>query len=222
MEISDMWNLSLINKREIYENRMYNPDKYLSKEESLKIRIMKWLIFWVYLEKESCKNAIEKNSSNNEYSDELITTTLQFLINGFNGYKKHLISIEDYLNNEKQKKNYLNFFIQCFSKATGLSKDKIIATFPLQQSSFFMLVIKDNRFNKITQENLNQIFIQSNELGKLVSIQTFAIVDCFKLNKKMHSYVGDNADEDIGQKIGRTRFEWGINEKRGNKTYNPQ
>lgn len=167
-----------------------------------------------YLHQLGCKVAISAEAGKGKENDNLISTTLQYLINGLVGLHKFIVSINFPLkSNEKGK--YIKNFREKLSKRFGINLESIIATFPNQSTSPLLLVIKEK--HSVDAKGFANFFKENKDLGEMTALFSVPIVDGFILNPSMHAYKGDNADK--GKHFGYGK--WGENEKRANETYYP-
>ena len=157
------------------------------------------------LEEKGITTVIEKNKNN---SDELSSTSLQFLVNGLIDKPKFVFSFEfgeernnELLNNEKEQKIFNNKLKKKLSMEYNIPEDKIIIICP-EKGSYKVTVIfmsdefnnnfnKENFINSCTQEEFR-------ELCNLKDIQKGVIMDGVKLNLSMLDSRGNQSPNNYG------------------------
>ena len=219
-----------IMKEEIKEEKKNNPEKFIEVNDALNLEQEDQELFALGLIGNNLQNsgievAIEKNESNDneENNDEIDldsgTTCLEFITNGMNQKKKYSLHFdfgkqknEEYLNDEEKFEELKEQLKEKISKDYNISKDKIIITLPQKGSLSVQIIFQSNEFNDLDIEDFKKKFQNDNEFSELQNlkeIHTDVIMQACKLKKSQLDPRGNRVDG------------WGVDEKRGNKPYNP-
>ena len=162
-------------KKEIKEEKLKNPQKFIVKEEALKSEKKDQELFALALvadalEKNGIETVIEKDEKKNDEEEEGLTC-LQYLSNGLNNkIKKYDLHFDfgeeknnELLNNESEYNNFKEKLKLKISKEYNISVDKIIITFPQKGSVHVQLIFQSEELNNLKPEDLkiNLIMIQN-------------------------------------------------------------
>ena len=160
---------------------------------------------------------IEKEPAN--ISEDETITNLQFIVNGLFYKKKFTLSFDfGEENNEKilEEGDEYNRFIyelrKKISKDFGIQPDDIIITYLERGSVKIQVIFQSDEFNELSEEEFVEKFKNENEFPLLKCLKTIhsdVIMGACKLSK---SVLDARGNRESG---------WGINEKRGNRPYNP-
>ena len=167
------------------------------------------------LESNGIQTVISKKNNDEEES----ITNLQFITNGLYYKKKYVLKFD--FGDEKNEKllekgdeynDFVNKLRLKLSKDFGVNPDEIVITYPERGSLQIQVIFQSDDFNKLdTNEFENKFRNEENypELSKLKTIHTDVVMGACTLSKNQLDHRGNRSSG------------WGVNEKRGNKQYNP-
>ena len=223
--LEDMCILGSIMKEEIVEEKKNNPEKFISIEEATKEENKNEQTFCLgvlaqNLEDMGITTAIEKNSSNNEESQNSANTVLQFITNGMIEKKKYDLHFDlgndrnnELLNNKQEQEKFNKKLRKKLSLEYNIPEEKIIITNP-QKGSYSVQVI-------FATDNFNDKKVDINTLKNNCSDKEF---EELKSLKEVHSSLimeGCKLTPDMLDSRGNRESGWGENEKRGGFNYYP-
>jgi len=212
-----------ITKKEIQEEKINNPEKFIETSEALNLKDEDDAFFALGLLSQNLQDigvetAIEKVTNDDDEQDAA-ATCLQYITNGLAEKKKYDLHFEfgDKRNEELlQDKNEFEEFKKNLKKKLSkdyhVPEDKIIVTFPQKGSFHVQVIFQSDEFNDLDTEEFKQKFIDDDEfeeLKNLKEIHSDVILGGCKLSKKL-----------LDERGNRTEG-WGVNEKRGGRNYNP-
>lgn len=225
--LQDMCVLGSIMKEEIIEEKQSNPEKYISIEEAIKEENKDSGTFCLgilaqNLEDIGITTAIEKDSSEDEDSQNTADTVLEFITSGMIEKKKYSLHFdfgdernEELLNDKNEQEKFNNKLRKKLSLEYNIPEEKIIVTNPQKGSYQVQVIFQTDTFQN-DDVNLSKLKKKYNdddktfkELKYLKDIQQSVILDGVKLSKGM-------LDERGNRESG-----WGEGEKRGGFDYIP-
>jgi hypothetical protein len=213
-----------ITKKEIQEEKMNNPEKFIETSEALNLKDEDDAFFALGLLSQNLQDigvetAIEKVTNDDDDEQDAAATCLQYITNGLAEKKKYDLHFEfGKERNEKllQDKNEFEEFKKNLKKKLSkdyhVPEDKIIVTFPQKGSFHVQVIFQSDEFNDLDTEEFKQKFIDDDEfeeLKNLKEIHSDVILGGCKLSKKLLDERGNRVEG------------WGVNEKRGGRPYNP-
>ena len=157
--LEDMCILGSIMKEEIIEEKKNNPEKFITIEEATKEENKDSQTFCLGVLAQSLENmgittAIEKNSSNNEESQNSANTVLQFITNGMIEKKKYDLHFDlgdernnELLNNKQEQEKFNKKLRKKLSIEYNIPEDKIIVTNPQKGSYSVQVIFATDNFN---------------------------------------------------------------------------
>ena len=166
--LQDMCVLGSIMKEEIIEEKQSNPEKYISIEEATKEENEDSGIFCLgilaqNLEDIGIMTAIEKNSSEDEDSQNTADTVLEFITSGMIEKKKYSLHFdfgdernEELLNDKNEQEKFNNKLRKKLSLEYNIPEEKIIVTNP-QKGSYKVQVIFQTDTFKNDDVNLSKL-----------------------------------------------------------------
>ena len=225
--LQDMCVLGSIMKEEIIEEKQSNPEKYISIEEATKEENEDSGIFCLgilaqNLEDIGIMTAIEKNSSEDEDSQNTADTVLEFITSGMIEKKKYSLHFdfgdernEELLNDKNEQEKFNNKLRKKLSLEYNIPEEKVIVTNPQKGSYQVQVIFQTDTFNDddVNLSELKKKYSDDDETFKelkyLKDIQQSVILEGVKLSKGM-------LDERGNRESG-----WGEGEKRGGFDYIP-
>ena len=157
--LQDMCVLGSIMKEEIIEEKQSNPEKYISIEEATKEENEDSGIFCLgilaqNLEDIGIMTAIEKNSSEDEDSQNTADTVLEFITSGMIEKKKYSLHFdfgdernEELLNDKNEQEKFNNKLKKKLSLEYNIPEEKIIVTNPQKGSYQVQVIFQTDTFN---------------------------------------------------------------------------
>ena len=209
--------LGNIMKKEIIEEKINQPEKFISIEEATKEKKNDGLfclgILAQILENIGITTAIERNESIDKESENFSNTVLQFIMNGMIEKKKYDFHFDlgEQRNNEllydlNEQKNFNNKLRKKLSKEYNIPEDKIIITNPQKGSYNVQVIFESEEFNDrnidINQFKNNCTEKEFEKLKNLKEIHTSLIMDGCKLTRKM---LDSRGNRESGFEIGGKR-----------------
>ena len=226
--LEDMCIYGNIIKQEIKEIKKNNPEKFIKTEEALKKKdndegLFALALLATNLEQYGIETVIEKETDkvniNDKDRDEEDLTCLQFLSNGLINKRKYDLHFDlgekrnnELINNKEEYEKFKKNLILKLSKDYNVPEDQIIVTFPQKGSLRVQVIFQSDEFNNLDLEQFKNKFKNDEdfkELNTLKEIHNDTIVGACTLTKEM---LDPRGNRNSG---------WGINEKRGNKPYDP-
>jgi hypothetical protein len=205
------------------KEKLENPGKFIEIEDALKMEKKDQGMFALGLlanifVQNGTEVVIDNDNDNMEEMDVDITC-LQFMINGF-GYKtKYGLHFdfgfrknEQLLNDKNEYEKFKERLKDKISKDYNIPKNKIIVTCPQKGSFRVQVIFQSDDFNNLNIKDFTEKFKNDNDfpdLQNLKYIQQDVILSGCKLSKGQLDARGNRIDG------------WGVNEKRGNKPYDP-
>ena len=224
--LEDMCILGSIMKEEIIEEKINNPEKFISIEEATKEDKKNEGIFGLGVLAKSLENlgiitAIEKSPSQEEELEGESNTILQFIMNGMIEKKKYDLHFDlgdernkELLNNKKEQEKFNEKLKKKLSLEYDIPEEKIILTNPQKGSYQIQLIFLTDDFNddsinldKLKDKCRNEK--EFKELSYLKGIHKSLIMEGCKLSISMLDSRGNRISG------------WGVGEKRGGLKYKP-
>ena len=211
-------------KKEIIEEKSAVPDKFIPIEEATKEENKNNPNFCLgliaqTLEDKGITTAIEKNTSNDEESQNTANTVLQFIMNGMIEKKKYDLHFDlgeernkELLNNKEEQEKFNNKLRKKLSLEYNIPEDKIIITNPQKGSYQIQVIFQTDDFNNLDLNNLKDKCKNDEEfreLSNLKEVHSSLIMDGCKLTRNMLDARGNRESG------------WGVGEKRGGLAYIP-
>ena len=218
--LEDMCIYGTIMKKEIKEETVKNPEKFIETSQALQLENQDKGVFALglisqNLEEMGIETAIEKDTIENEDSG----ASLQFISNGMCGKKKYDLHFElgeerneELLDNEEEYEKFKQKLKLKLSKEYNIPEDKIVVAFPQKGSFHVQVIFQSNEFNNLDQNQFVNKFKNDNEfkeLRHLKEIHSDVILGGCKIFQK-----------DLDPRGNRSEG-WGVGEYRGGKPYNP-
>ena len=216
--------MGTIMKKQIKEEMVKNPDRFIKREEisdqeSNNGNLLPLVIYSKFLETQGMTTAIEKeNNKSNENDKKIAETSLQFLVNGMSEKSKYNLHFDlgeknnkKLLNDEYKRRDFHDKLRKKLSKEFNINEEDIIITFPRKGSYQVTVIFKSQDFKLSEEELLNKFKDEKDELGKLKKIEKGIILDGCILNPSMLDQKGNNRDGGWA----------GNNERRGGENYIP-
>ena len=213
-----------ITKKEIQEEKMNNPEKFIETSEALNLKDEDDAFFALGLLSQNLQDigvetAIEKVTSDDDDEQDAAATCLQYITNGLAEKKKYDLHFEfgkerneELLQDKNEFEEFKKNLKKKLSKDYHVPEDKIIVTFPQKGSFHVQVIFQSDEFNDLDTEEFKQKFIDDDEfeeLKNLKEIHSDVILGGCKLSKKLLDERGNRVEG------------WGVNEKRGGRPYNP-
>ena len=220
--LENMCNLGIITKKEIHEEKLKNPEKFIDTSEALKLEKTDNSLFALgllskKLEDLGIETAIEKETNDDE--EDAAATCLQFIASGLADKKKYDLHFEfgeerneQLLNDENEFENFKVNLKKKLSKDYHIPEDKIIVTFPQKGSFHVQVIFQSSEFNDLDLDDFKQKFQNDDEfkeLSNLKDIHSDIIMGACKLTR--------NHLDERGNRVEG----WGVGEERGGLPYNP-
>ena len=220
--LEDMCIYGNMMKKEIQEEKLKNPGKFIEIKDALKKENEDQGIFALGL----LANILEQNGTevviendNKEEEADAGTTCLQFITNGLGhktsyglhfdfGFRRN----QQLLNDKNEYEKFKERLKDKLSKDYNIPKNKIIVTCPQKGSFRVQVIFQSDDFNNLNIKDFTEKFKNDNDfpdLQNLKYIQQDVILSGCKLSKGQLDARGNRVDG------------WGINEKRGGKPYDP-
>ena len=220
--LEDMCIYGTITKKEIKEEKIKNPNKFISTSKALQLENQDQGIFALgllsnNLEKLGIETAIEKDENKEE--EDAAATCLQFLTNGMCKKKKYDLHFdlgekrnEELLNNEEEYEKFKNNLKLKLSRDYNIPIDKIIITLPQKGSFSVQVIFQSDEFNDLNLNQFKEKFRKEKEFKELCNLKEIhsdVIMGGCKLSKNQLDPRGNRVEG------------WGIGEMRGGKPYDP-
>ena len=153
-------------------DRNNNPNKYISTQNSLQSKEEYYFVLGIlsdYLEKQGVITAIEKKDQNQLTKGKLkeIDTFLQFLINGLSNLKIHELKFDFVWKKNQfilidinQQDDFLDELSYSLSKGFNTQTNQMVITYPRSSSVLITIAFKNEDFNYIIANKLQQILKQ--------------------------------------------------------------
>ena len=220
--LEDMCIYGTVTKKEIREEKIKNPEKFIETSQALKMENKDDGLFALglisnNLEKLGIETAIEIEQNQDE--PDAGSTCLQFISNGMITKKKYYLHFEfgdkrneELLNNKTEYEKFKNNLKLKLSKDYNISPEKIIVTLPQKGSLHVQVIFQSDEFNNLNKVDFIKKFKNDKEFAELQNlkdIQEDVIIGAVRLTK-------NNLDPRGNRNDG-----WGVGEQRGGKDYNP-
>ena len=220
--LEDMCIYGNMMKKEIQEEKLKNPGKFIEIKDALKKENEDQGIFALGL----LANILEQNGTevviendNKEEEKDVDTACFQFITNGLGhktsyglhfdfGFRRN----QQLLNDKNEYEKFKERLKDKLSKDYNIPKNKIIVTCPQKGSFRVQVIFQSDDFNNLNIKDFTEKFKNDNDfpdLQNLKYIQQDVILSGCKLSKGQLDARGNRVDG------------WGINEKRGGKPYDP-
>ena len=220
--LEDMCIYGSITKKEIKEEKIKNPNKFISTSKALQLENQDQGLFALgllsnNLEKLGIETAIEKDENKEE--EDAAATCLQFLTNGMCQKKKYDLHFElgekrneELLNNKQEYEKFANNLKLKLSRDYSIPIDKIIITLPQKGSFSVQVIFQSDEFNDLNLNQFKEKFKKEKEFKELCNLKEIhsdVIMGGCKLSKNQLDPRGNRVEG------------WGIGEMRGGKPYDP-
>ena len=220
--LEDMCIYGSITKKEIKEEKIKNPNKFISTSKALKLENQDQGLFALgllsnNLEKLGIETAIEKDENKEE--EDAAATCLQFLTNGMCQKKKYDLHFdlgekrnEELLNNKQEYEKFKNNLKLKLSRDYNIPVDKIVITLPQKGSFSVQVIFQSDEFNDLNLDQFKEKFRKEKEFKELCNLKEIhsdVIMGGCKLSKNQLDPRGNRVEG------------WGIGEMRGGKPYDP-
>ena len=220
--LEDMCIYGNITRKEVQEEKIKNPTKFISTSKALQLENQDQGLFALgllskNLEKLGIETAIEKDDNKEE--EDAAATCLQFITNGMCQKKKYDLCFDfgekrndELLNNKKEYEKFKNNLKLKLSRDYNIPIDKIIVTFPQKGSFNVQVIFQSDEFNDLNLNQFKDKFRnekQFKELCNLKEIHSDVIMGGCKLSKNQLDPRGNRVEG------------WGVGEMRGGKPYDP-
>ena len=220
--LEDMCIYGTVTKKEIKEEKIKNPEKFIETNKALKMENQDEGIFALGLISQNLENigietAIESNPNSNLQEEE--SASLQFLSNGMINKKKYDLHFDlgkerndELLDDEKEFEKFKEQLKLKLSKDYNIPPEKIIVTLPQKGSIHVQVIFQSEDFNNLDKKDFIQKFKNDKEFTELQNLKDIhedVIISSVKLSKNQLDPRGNRNDG------------WGVDEKRGGKDYNP-
>ena len=222
--LEDMCIYGSIMKEQIKEEKKNNPENFIEIKDALNLENEDNELFALgllahNLEQDGTEVAIKKQGDQGEDEFEDDTTCLQFISNGMTQRKRYDLHFdfgeqknEEYLNDQQKYEELKENLKEKLSKDYNISKDKIIVTLPQRGSFRVQVIFQSEEFNNLNLKEFKSKFENDDEfpdLQQLKEINEDAIMSACKLRREQLDSKGNRVDN------------WGVDELRGNRPYNP-
>ena len=224
--LEDMCIYGNIMKKEIIEEKVKNPEKFIKIENALKKEKEDQGLFALgllakSLEDSGVETAIESEniSGIDENENDAGTTCLQFITNGMMSKKKYDLHFdfgeernEEILYKEEEYNKFKEQLKLKLSKDYNIEPEKIIVTFPEKGSLRVQVIFQSDEFNNLNKKDFLTKFQNDKDFGQLKHL------------KEVHSDLvmsGCKLTKSQLDKRGNRVKGWGVNEKRGKIDYFP-
>jgi hypothetical protein len=222
--LEDMCVLGDIMKEEIIEEKVKEPERFISIEEATKEENKDSSNFCLGLLAQNLENmgittAIEKTTTNDEESQNASNTVLQFIMNGMIEKKKYNLHFDlgeernkELLNNKEEQEKFNNKLRKKLSLEYNIPEDKIIIANPQKGSYQIQVIFQTDEFNNLDMNQLKDKCKNDEEfkeISQLKQVHESLIMSACKLT-------GGMLDSRGNRESG-----WGVGEKRGGFDYIP-
>ena len=214
-------------KKKIEQERLSNPNKFISINEALSFNLQNELkrqdyyvcsLLKLALESQGCTCEIERDYATTENEKKEFYTAMQFITNGMYKFKKYIFTFDfgeernlTMLNNSDEQEHFnekLQYQLKALLKIKSASKN-IIITNPREGPYIITAIIKQSNFNELNEEQIFNSLKHSETFNMIQKVEKTILLNGCKLNRVMFDQDGDNFGN------------WGIDEKRGGKDYIP-
>ena len=222
-----------VTKKEIEEEKINKPEKYIGPEKAQEMENSNPEIFALgllasILEQNNIDTIIDVEIGTNDKNkdmdqlakeEEEAITSLQFVTNESIRKKKYDLYFEfdngrvlELLSDENEYNKFKDDLKSKLSKDYNIPKDKIIVTFPQRGSFHVQVIFQSDEFNDLDLDEFKRKFKnekQYKELSKLKKVESGLILQGCKLSVKQLDPRGNRY------------YGWAENEKRGMEYYKP-
>ena len=220
--LEDMCIYGEITKKEIKEEKIKHPEKFVNTSEALQMEKKDEGLFALgllssNLEQLGIETAIEKEHNPEEQKNDLVS--MQFLSNGMINKKRYDLHFElgekrnnEILNNKKEFEKFKENLKLKLSKDYNIPPEKIIITLPQKGSLHVQVIFQSEDFHNLNKNQFINKFKNDPEFKELSNIKDIheeVIMGGVKLNRNQLDPRGNRSDG------------WGVGEKRGGKDYDP-
>ena len=236
--LKDMDNFGEITKNKIEQEKVSNPNKFISIEEALNYNDQNNMninnmmmndnnfnnpkqdffvlsILKLALENEGCTCEIERDFPQFNEEKECYTA-IQFIVNGMYKFKKYKFTFDfgeeknqTMLNDLTAQNEFNNNLVKNLTNLFNITIKDIVMTNPRHGSYQITAIIKKSNFNELSDKQLFDQLKKIPDYVYLVKVEKSILLNGCKLNRKM---LDSRGDRNVG---------WGVNELRGGKPYNP-
>ena len=217
--LEDMCIMGSIMKKEIMEEKKFNPEKFIPTKKALSDKDNKQIfclgVLAQNLENLGIVTAIEKNPSNDEDTQNASNTILQFITNGLiykNKYNFHFdLGTErnnELLTNKIEQKKFNDKLRKKLSIEYNIPENKIILTNPQRGSYEIQVIFETDEFNQTDILDMDKFRDKCKndanfkELCSIKKIQKGLIMEGCKLNQSM---LDSEGNRESGWEVGGTR-----------------
>ena len=208
-----------IMKNKIGQEKIANPNKFISSNEALSSNFQdehKRKDYYVLsllknaLERQGCTCEIERDYANTEDDKKVFYTAMQFITNGMYKIKKYIFTF-DFSNTKVQDnfKEILKIELKKLLNIDSATKNIIINNPKDKVPYIITAIIKQSNFNELSEIDLFNSLKNNPNFNTLQKVEKTILLNGCKLNRIMLDEQGDNFNN------------YGQNETRGGKDYIP-
>ena len=143
----EMDSFGYIVKKKIKEERINNPHKYLTLEESFTKDYLPLTLLKIDLENNNCTCEIEREEAKDEMQKKEAFTAIQFIFNGMYKLNKYIFKINT--KNIQIDSNFTNNLSKYLSKIWNIETKDIILNTNFIDSGFISAIIKASEYNEL-------------------------------------------------------------------------
>ena len=143
----EMDSFGYIVKKKIKEERINNPHKYLTLEESFTKDYLPLTLLKIDLENNNCTCEIEREEAKDEMQKKEAFTAIQFIFNGMYKLNKYIFKINT--KNNQIDLNFTNNLRVYLSKIWNIETKDIILNTNFIYSGFISAIIKASEYNEL-------------------------------------------------------------------------
>ena len=224
--LEDMCIMGSIMKKEIMEEKKFNPEKFIPTKKALSDKDNKQIfclgVLAQNLENLGIVTAIEKNPSNDEDTQNASNTILQFITNGLiykNKYNFHFDlgtkRNNELLTNKIEQKKFNDKLRKKLSIEYNIPENKIILTNPQRGSYEIQVIFETDEFNQTDILDMDKF------RDKCKNDANFKELCSIKKNKKGLIMEGCKLNQSMLDSEGNRESGWEVGGTRGGYPYTP-
>ena len=224
--LEDMCIIGSIMKKEIIEEKKYNPEKFITTKKALSEKNNKQIfclgVLAQNLENFGIVTAIEKNPNNDEESQNASNTVLQFITNGLMNKNKYNFHFDfgtqrnnELLTNKIEQEKFNNKLRKKLSIEYKIPESKIILTNPQKGSYEIQVIFETDEFNEADVLNMDKF------RAKCQNDNNFKELSHLKTIHKSLIMEGCMLSENMLDSEGNRESGWEVGGKRGGYPYYP-